>query len=83
VSWNAIHSIHSILTRLFRLLSQQLSEVMAICENNIKDIKEIAKDCPEHLTLIDAIGSYRKISFDLCVSYEVRPVTVVQPASMY
>jgi hypothetical protein len=62
-----------------RMLSHQLSDVMATCEDNIKDIKAIAKYCPEHLTLIDAIGNYRKISFDFCVSYEVRTITPVQP----
>jgi hypothetical protein len=78
VTQNFIQIILSILTRLYRLLSQQLSDVMAICQDNIKDIKAISKYCPEHLTLIDAIGNYRKISFDFCVSYEVRTVSLIQ-----
>jgi hypothetical protein len=68
------------LTQAIRMLSQQLSDVMAICEDNIKDIQTIAKHCSEQLNLIDATGNYRKISFDFCISYEVRTVTLVQSA---
>jgi hypothetical protein len=55
-----------------RLLTQQLSDVMAICEENVKDIHTIACARPKQLMLVDAIGNYREIPFDFCVSYEVR-----------
>ncbi|PVG01357.1 hypothetical protein CPB86DRAFT_99513 [Serendipita vermifera] len=53
------------------LLSQQLSDVMALCEENVKDIQAIARSCPKQLTLVDAVGNYREISFDFCISYEL------------
>jgi hypothetical protein len=64
----------------FSLQLQQLNDVMVIFENNIKDIQTIARQCPEQITWIDAIGNYRKISFDFCLSYKVRLTTLVQLA---
>ncbi|PVF93278.1 hypothetical protein CPB86DRAFT_790270 [Serendipita vermifera] len=53
------------------LLSQQLSDVLVVCEENVKDIRTIMAQRPKQLTLIDVIGNYREIPFDFCVSYEL------------
>ncbi|PVG01355.1 hypothetical protein CPB86DRAFT_99569 [Serendipita vermifera] len=53
------------------LVSQQLSDVMATLEENIKDIHTIARQCPKKLTLVDAIGNYREIPFEFCITYEL------------
>jgi hypothetical protein len=59
-----------------RLLSQQISDVIAICEDNFKDMHSIALHRPKQLTLVDAIGNHRDIPFDFCVSYEVMHLSV-------
>jgi hypothetical protein len=68
-----------------RLLSQQLSDVMAICRDNVKDMYSLVQQQLKQVTLIDAIGNYKQVPFEYCLTYEVRTdstLSLLHPSNM-